>query len=86
MPGNDLEHVGLLSIVSPKIHLLLRTDFDILRDPVAFVKPWTVTKTYKRAPPDFKLMPYVCLENNRNPLGPDGAIRVILQSGDSASH
>jgi hypothetical protein len=63
----------------------LRDEFTLV-DPVAFVKPWTVTKTYKRAPPDFKLMPYVCLENNRNPLGPDGAIRVILQSGDSASH
>ncbi len=51
-----------------------------LVDPVAFSKPWTVTKTYKRAPPDFKLLPYVCLENNRNPVGPDGAIQVILQS------
>jgi hypothetical protein len=52
-----------------------------LVDPVAFIKPWTVTKTYKRAPPDFTLLPYVCLENNRNPIGPDGSIRVILQSG-----
>jgi hypothetical protein len=59
----------------------LRDEFTLV-DPIAFVKPWTVTKTYKRAPPGFKLMPYVCLENNRNPLGPDGAIRVILQSGD----
>jgi hypothetical protein len=61
----------------------LRDEFTLV-DPVAFVKPWTVTKTYKRAPPDFKLMPYVCLENNRNPIGPDGSIRVILKSGDSA--
>lgn len=52
-----------------------------LVDPVAFTKPWTVTKTYKRAPPDFELLPYVCLENNRNPIGPDGSIQVILQSG-----
>jgi len=52
-----------------------------LVDPVAFTRPWTVTKTYKRAPPDFTLMPYVCLENNRNPIAPDGSIRVILQSG-----
>ncbi len=52
-----------------------------LVDPVAFTKPWTVTKTYKRAPPDFTLLPYVCLENNRNPIGPDGSIEVILQSG-----
>jgi len=53
-----------------------------LVDPVAFVKPWTVTKQYKRAPPDFKIMPYVCLENNRNPVAADGSIQVILQSGD----
>ncbi len=58
----------------------LRDEFTLV-DPVAFAKPWTVTKTYKRAPPDFKLMPYVCLENNRNPVGPDGSTQVILQSG-----
>jgi hypothetical protein len=57
-----------------------------LVDPVAFTRPWTVTKTYKRAPPDFKLMPYVCLENNRNPIGPDGSIQVILQSGAKPQH
>ncbi len=58
----------------------LRDEFTLV-DPVAFTRPWTVTKTYKRAPPDFKLMPYVCLENNRNPVGPDGSTQVILQSG-----
>ncbi len=51
-----------------------------LVDPVGFSRPWTVTKTYKRAPPDFTLLPYVCLENNRNPVDANGAIRVILQS------
>jgi hypothetical protein len=59
----------------------LRDEFTLV-DPVAFAKPWTVTKTYKRAPPDFKLMPYVCLENNRNPIGPDGTIQTILKSAD----
>jgi hypothetical protein len=54
-----------------------------LVDPVALAKPWTVTKTYKRAPPNFKLMPYVCLENNRNPIGSDGATQIILKSGES---
>ncbi len=52
-----------------------------LVDPLALAKPWTVTKTFKRAPPDFKLLPYVC-ENNRNPVGPDGTIHAILQNGD----
>jgi len=54
-----------------------------LVDPVAFAKPWTVTKTFKRAPPGFKLMPYVCLENNRNPVGPDGNTQMILKSGEN---
>ena len=53
-----------------------------LVDPVALAKPWTVTKTFKRAPPGFKVMPYVCLENNRNPIGPDGSTQMILKSGD----
>ena len=53
-----------------------------LVDPKALSRPWTVTKTYKRAPPDFKLMPYVCLENNRNPIGPDGSIGAVLHGTD----
>jgi hypothetical protein len=59
----------------------LRDEFTIV-DPLAFAKPWTVTKTYKRAPPDFKLLPYVC-ENNRNPTAADGSIQSILKSGDA---
>ena len=62
----------------------LRDEFTLV-DPVALVKPWTVTKTYKRAPPDFEIEPYVCLENNRNPISPDGSIHVILQSGGKSS-
>lgn len=58
----------------------LRNEFTIV-DPVAFAKPWTVTKTYKRAPAGFKVLPYVC-ENNRNPVAEDGTIQTILQSGD----
>lgn len=58
----------------------LRDEFTIV-DPVAFAKPWTVIKTYKRAPAEFKLMPYVC-ENNRNPTGADGSIQSIMQSGE----
>jgi hypothetical protein len=61
----------------------LRDEFTLV-DPVAFTKPWTVTKTYKRAPPDFRLMPYVCLENNRNPISPDGSTQFILKSGEKA--
>jgi len=56
----------------------LRDEFTLV-DPVAFVKPWTVTKTYKRAPPGFKIMEYVCLENNRNPVDANGATQVIVK-------
>lgn len=59
----------------------LRDEFTLV-DPLAFAKPWTVTKTYKRAPPGFKLMPYVC-ENNRNPVAADGSIQMILKSGET---
>src|SRR5262245_25328171 len=92
-PDTNLESSGLpksdKTIAYERIWL---ADDDTLRDeitlvdPVAFAKPWTVTKTYKRAPPKFKLMPYVCLENNRNPIGPDGTTLTILQSGEKAGH
>ncbi|HTV78336.1 MAG TPA: hypothetical protein VMF03_08765 [Steroidobacteraceae bacterium] len=59
----------------------LRDEFTLV-DPVALTRPWTVTKTFRRAPPDFEIEPYVCLENNRNPITPDGSIHVILQTGD----
>jgi len=88
-PDTNLESSGLpksdKAIAYERIWL---ADDDTLRDeitlvdPVAFTEPWTVTKTFKRAPPKFKLMPYVCLENNRNPIGPDGTTLTILQSGE----
>jgi hypothetical protein len=56
----------------------LRDEFTLV-DPVAFTKPWTVTKTFKRAPPGFRIMEYVCLENNRNPVDANGATQVIVK-------
>ena len=56
-----------------------------LVDQKAFTRPWTVTKEYKRAEPDFKLMPYVCLENNRNPILPDGSTGMVLQGADTGA-
>jgi hypothetical protein len=52
-----------------------------LIDAKAYTRPWTVTKSYKRAPPGFSLMPYVCLENNRNPIDAEGHISSVLKSG-----
>jgi hypothetical protein len=89
MQDTDLEASGLPKsdkmIAYERIWL---ADNDTLRDeitlvdPKALAKPWTVTKVYKRAPPGFKLMPYVCLENNRNPIAADGHIQAILKSGN----
>ncbi len=53
------------------------TDTITLTDAKALTRPWTVTKTYKRAP-KLQIMEYVCQENNRNPIMPDGTTGVIL--------
>jgi hypothetical protein len=42
-------------------------------DPKAFVRPWVVTKTYKRGGKDARIMEYICEENNRDPLAPAAA-------------
>jgi hypothetical protein len=60
----------------------LRDEFTLV-DPVAFAKPWTVIKTFTRAPSDFKLLPYVC-ENNRNPVAADGSIQAVMKKSDAA--
>lgn len=47
-------------------------------DPKAFTHPWVVTKTYKRRP-GWEIAEYVCNENNRNPIGADGATTILLK-------
>ncbi len=85
LEASGLPHSDAL-IVYEKIWL---ADEDTLKDEITLVdkkaltRPWTVTKEYKRAEPDFKLMPYVCLENNRNPLLPDGSTGMVLQGADA---
>ena len=53
-----------------------------LTDPIAFTEPWTATKLYKRPPEDYRMLEYICLENNRNPIGPDGKTKAILLGND----
>lgn len=53
-----------------------------LEDPVAFTRPWTVTRIFKRAKPGEEMREFVCEENNRNPIKPDGSVGVILQGND----
>jgi len=40
-------------------------------DPVAFTKPWVVTRRFKRGGPDLQIMEYVCEENNREIILPN---------------
>ncbi|MEO6376883.1 MAG: hypothetical protein ABIO37_02560 [Caulobacteraceae bacterium] len=87
-PDTDLESSGLPKsekmIVYERLWL---ADDDTLKDEITLVdakalaRPWTVTKTYLRGKPGFKLMQYVCLENNRNTAAADGSTGVVLQSG-----
>jgi len=42
----------------------------VITDPEAFVRPWTVTKRFRRMPGDVRIMDYACAENNRNPVDP----------------
>lgn len=69
-----------------------QTDADTLTDTItlhnanALQAPYTYTKTFRRAAPDFEIMEYVCVENNRNPILPDGTTGTILiQSKDVES-
>ena len=87
-PDTNLESSGLPKsekmIVYERIWL---ADDDTLKDEITLVdskalaRPWTVTKTYKRGKPGFKLMQYVCLENNRNQVAADGSTTTVLQTG-----
>jgi hypothetical protein len=46
--------------------------FITLEDPGAFTRPWTLRRTYGRAPAGERIREYVCAENNRNPILPGG--------------
>jgi hypothetical protein len=85
-PETDLEASGLphSDVLQVKEKFWL-ADENTLKDEItlvdakAYTHPWTVTKTYRRAAPSFSLMPYVCLENNRNPIDATGHITAVIQ-------
>ena len=54
------------------------TDTITLIDPEALTRPYTVVKTFKRAPAGFEIMEYTCTENNRNPVLEDGTTGTLL--------
>ena len=49
-------------------------------DPKALTAPWTTLVHYRREP-DWQMMDYVCAENNRNPIGPDGNTLILGPDG-----
>lgn len=52
-----------------------------ITDPVAFTRPWSVTKRFKRIPgADIRIMDYACAENNRNPVDPKTGKTLTLGS------
>jgi hypothetical protein len=67
-PHSDKLHV------TERIRRISQTQMeDILtvEDPVAFTKPWVVRRLYDLKP-DWNIEEYVCEDNNRNPILPDG--------------
>ena len=48
----------------------------LVDDPKALTKPWSVVRTYQLKP-DWQMAEYVCEENQRNPILPDGSTGFI---------
>jgi hypothetical protein len=89
-PETDLEASGLphsdVTVANERIWLANDNELHdeiTLVDPKAYLHPWTVTKIFKRAAAGFTLLPYVCLENNRNPVDDNGHIGFVHQGSDS---
>jgi hypothetical protein len=73
-PHSDKVHlVERMRKTSPNEIELVMT----IEDPVAFTKPWVVTRHYKREP-TWEIMEFVCTENNRNVLDANGVNTVVL--------
>jgi hypothetical protein len=77
-----LPHSDALRIVE-RIRLLapdkLQDEITLI-DPKAYVRPWTVTRTYTRKVGE-QILEYVCEENNRNPVLEDGSTGFIGANG-----
>ena len=65
--ASPLEHSDQMK-VSERMRLINPNTLQVVitvTDPVAFTKPWVVTRHYKRGGPELQIMEYVCEENNR---------------------
>ncbi len=54
-------------------------DVITVTDPVAFTRPWTVHRHYDLKS-DWQIREYVCEDNNRNPILPDGTTGLLLKA------
>ena len=51
----------------------------VLDDPVAFSEPWATVKRFARAPADYYIQEYICLDGNRVRATDDGNIEVVFE-------
>ena len=81
LDSSGAPHTDQLTVVNRMRYLDADTIESVvtLTDPGALTKPWTTPRKYFRAPTDYRMLEYICLENNRNPVGPDGKTQTILE-------
>jgi hypothetical protein len=81
LDSSAVPHTDQLTVVNEMRYLDADTIESIvtLTDPGALTEPWTAPRKYFRAPDDYRMLEYICLENNRNPIGADGKTQAILQ-------
>ena len=80
-PHSDQIHVvQRMRKVAPE----LIEDKITIEDPVAFTKPWQVTRHYKKAH-NYEIMEFVCEENNRNATDANGNDTVVLNKSLASS-
>jgi hypothetical protein len=84
--GDTLIDVGMPHSAAMRVHERIRLvdaetleDEITLTDPEALEHPWTTVKRFHRADPDVEIMPWVCLENNRNPIDAAGHVGFTLK-------
>ena len=53
----------------------------VITDPVAFTRPWNVTRTWRKMPAGTRVYDYACAENNRNPVAPSGKTLTLGADG-----
>jgi hypothetical protein len=84
LDSSGVPHTDQLTVVNRLRYLDANTleSVQTLTDPGAMTAPWTATRKYIRAPADYRILEYICLENNRNPVGADGKIQVLLQGNE----